>query len=233
MVREEQTGRDQNFQNESTAHPKSGLEHYFRDNQNILLAIGVAIIIIIGGIVGYRYFYVQLPEQEAKEQIFMAQNYWAQDSLDLALKGDQTYPGFEDIADEYSQTPTGNLAKFYTGIIYLKKGQYEEALDYLKDFSTESKMMKARKMAAIGDAYSQMKDYEAAAEYYEKAANAFKNDISSPRYHMKAGKVYEHINKLKKARDQYEAIKEKYPESPQAEEVDKYLARVNAKIESA
>ena len=52
------------------------------------------------------------------------------------------------------------------------------------------------------------------------------NDVLSPVYLKKAGLVYESLNKPEKAEKNYTTIKEKYPKSTEASDIDKYLARV-------
>ncbi|MDZ7774475.1 MAG: hypothetical protein U5L09_02100 [Bacteroidales bacterium] len=67
-------------------------------------------------------------KKEATSQIFVAERYFEQDSLQLALNGDGQYPGFVEIADEYGMTKTGNLAHYYAGVSYLKLGEMKKLL---------------------------------------------------------------------------------------------------------
>jgi len=52
--------------------------------------------------------------------MFFAEQYFEKDSLKLAMNGDGTNPGFIQIIDEYGSTKSGNLARYYLGICYLK-----------------------------------------------------------------------------------------------------------------
>jgi hypothetical protein len=49
---------------------------------------------------------------------------------------------------------------------------------------------------------------------------------------MKAGMVYEELGKYNRALEAYENIKEDYPESTEGRQIEKYIARVQLKIES-
>ena len=53
----------------------------------------------------------------------------------LALLGDANGAGFLDVVDKYGSTPSGNLAKHYAGICYLRTGDLENAAKYLAKFS--------------------------------------------------------------------------------------------------
>ena len=106
-----------------------------QNSKNILIGL-TAIIVVAGGIVGYKYLVAEPKEKNANEAIFRAQQYFQQDSLNLALNGDATNPGFLKIMDKYSGTKAGNLAHFYAGAIYLKQGDFANAEKHLKDFST-------------------------------------------------------------------------------------------------
>ena len=67
--------------------------------------------------------------------MYKAQNYFAVDSFQVALDGDnKDVMGFKEIASEYGITASGNLATAYAGICYYKLGQYEKAIKYLTQY---------------------------------------------------------------------------------------------------
>ena len=88
------------------------------------------------------------------------------------------------------------------------------------------------KLGDIGDAYSQLKEYEKAGDYYLKAAKAKKNSFTAPYFYIKAGLVYEKLEDYKKAKEIYQKIKDQFPKSQEAGTADKYLGRVDARIGS-
>jgi len=87
----------------------------------IILAV---IIIAIAGWYAYSAWVLKPKEDQANDAIFKAQQYFSQDSFKLALSGDGSSKGFKYIAENYSGTQTGNLAKFYAGICYLRTGDF-------------------------------------------------------------------------------------------------------------
>ena len=196
-----------------------------------VLSIGLSIILIaIVAYVGTTQYYIPNQNAKAQKEIFQAQQYFEDDSLDLALKGDGANPGFKAISEEYSWTKTGNLANYYAGIIYLKKGKYEDALDHLGDFETTSNVLQPLAYGGMGDAYSEQDKYSQAADYYLKAANAKDNNFTSPIYLMKAGLVLEESGNYQKALDTYKQLKNDYPDSNQASDIEKYISRAKTKM---
>ena len=201
-------------------------EQFIEENQKSVSIIIGAIIFIIVGYFAYQKFYVEPLESEAQQEMFMAQNYFALDSFQLALDGDGFNEGFLDIADDYGMTNTGMLANYYAGISYLHLGQYEDAIDYLKRFDAGDDMITTMAIGAIGDAYVEQDDIEEAISYYKKASERKTNDFITPLFLMKLGLVYEHLGQKEDALETYEKIKKDYMKSNEARKVNKYIERV-------
>lgn len=183
----------------------------------------------MGGLfIGWNLYHKN-QDKEAQDQMFKAEQYFEADSLDKALNGDGNFPGFVKIIDEYSGTKAANLAYYYSGIIYLKKGEFQKAIDNLESYSSKDEVTSATALGAIGDAYSELKNYDKAADYYKKAADK-KLQSFSPIYLMKLGMIYEELKKNDKAVEAYKTIKTEYAESQQARSIDEYIARAEAKL---
>ena len=119
----------------------SRTETFVEDNKNALTIIVAAIAVVIGGYFAYQSFYLAPLQEEAQEEMFMAEKYFGQDSMNLAIYGDGNYPGFLAITEDYSGTKAANLAQYYLGISYLRTGQFEAAIDALEDFSSDDMMV--------------------------------------------------------------------------------------------
>src|ERR1700741_5001520 len=111
----------------------SKTEMYIEENKQNLIIIASVIIALVGGFFAYKYLYVASEETTASSEMFKAEAYFANDSLDKAINGDGVALGFAAIAEDYSIPPSGNLAQYYLGMSYLKKGQYEEAIAHLEE----------------------------------------------------------------------------------------------------
>jgi len=195
-----------------------------------LLGIIAAIIIYLG----YTKFVVEPNETEASNDLAYPRSLFDEalnaagqkaDSLyTLSLKGgiDGKF-GFIDIADEYSGTKAGNLANYYAGISYLKKGDYTEAIDYLGRFESEDVLLGPTALGAIGDAFADINQLDQALEYYEQAANKKENELTGPLFLFKAGQTAMSLKKFSKAEQLFTAIKTTYPNAEQARDIEKFI----------
>ncbi len=203
-------------------------EFVIQNRKPILIGIG-AIIAVIAIYFGYEMRLESL-EVEAQRQIFKAEQYFEQDSLQLAINGDDVNYGFLDIIDNYSGTKSANLAQYYLGISYLHLGQFENAIDALENFSSDDIMISSIAYGALGDAHLELGDVDAAIGYYNKAAGNNENEFTSPFYLLKAAEAAESVQDYKAAVGYYEDIKMNFPESNEGKNIDKYISRASAYI---
>ena len=208
----------------------SSSEQFIEKNQKILTYLVGGIIVIILVFFGYKKYVMTPKEKAAEVAIFNAQYYFDQDSLDLALNGDGINAGFLEIIDDYGSTKGGNLAKYYAGICYMNKGEYETAIDYLSKFSASDQVLSSMALGAMGDSYMQLGDANKAADFYVKAANKNRNDFVTPAFLVKAAWSYEVMGNWQKALDTYEGIKKDFPKTKEARDMDKFIARAKANL---
>lgn len=202
-------------------------DFYFKNKKNINIAL-VAVIVIVAGYFGLKKFYFAPMETEAQTEIFKAQKYFEMDSFALAVKGNDKFKGFADIASEYGSTKIGNLAHYYAGICYLRTGDFASAIDQLEDFSTENELVAPLAEGALGDAYVESGNMDDGVKHYLKAARMSKNKLTSPVFYKKAGLVYEEQKDYGNAVEVYSIIKKDYKESMEGNDIDKYIARATA-----
>ena len=206
-------------------------ETFIVENQKTISIVVIAILVIVLGVFGYQKYIVEPKTQEAENQIFYAQQFFQADSLDKALFGDGNNLGFVDIAEEYSGTKPGNLANYYAGISFLKKGNFDLAIEYLSKSDADDKMLIAMAKGAIGDAYLEKGNKSKALDYYLKAATIRDNNFTSPMFYFKAAQTCELMDDWGKALENYQIIHDKYPKSKQALEIDRYIGRAEAKLD--
>ncbi len=203
----------------------SNTEQFIVNNQkNISTVVGIIIIIILAYF-GYNRYYVEPNIVEAQDQMFAAQGYFEADSLDKALYGDGNNLGFLDIADEYGMTAPGNLANYYAGISFLRKGDFDQAIDFLSSFDGDDHVIATMATGAIGDAYLEKEDNLKAIAYYLEAANREDNNFTTPLFLFKAAQVHEIDNDFEDAVRLYSRIKKNYSTSTEGRNSDKYISR--------
>ncbi|MBL7893605.1 MAG: tetratricopeptide repeat protein [Bacteroidia bacterium] len=206
----------------------SKTEQYIEENKQSLSIILGVIVALVGIYVAWKYWYVAGQEKEAQKELFMSETYFEKDSLNQAINGDGQSIGFAGIVDQYGVTPSGNLAEYYLGVGYLKKGEYEKAIEHLKEFDSDDQMVAPIAIGAIGDCYVELSKVEEGISFYLKAAEHSKNKFTSPIYLKKAGLAYESLNNYKDAIKVYERIKTDFEKSTEAKDIDKFIARAKA-----
>lgn len=192
--------------------------------KQLLMGVGVVILLVLG-VLAVKNFYIQPLEKEAENEMAKAQALFAIDSFKVALSGKADCIGFEEIVSQYSLTPSGNLASAYAGICYYKLGQYENAIKFLSKFEGDDSYLSTSVLGLIGDSYVEMGNKEEGVGYFEKAAGK-ENEVLSSVYLKKAGIAYEALGKPEKALEVYTEIKDNYPRSSEASDIEKYIARV-------
>lgn len=210
---------------------------FWEKNSKPIIYIGTAIILLAGGWLIYKYL-VKLPKEEkANDAVYVVQKYFsdfsnAPDSLktvlaNRVLNGDDGNSGALKFMNKYDGTNGANLCRYYAGAAYLQTKQFEKAIKYLKDFSTDAHQIQSRAYGMIGDAEAELKKNNDAFDYYKKAADVNdKDDFTTSEFLFRAGLFAETIGKKQDAIDLYKKIKKDYPTTDKAANIDRYLARL-------
>ncbi|MEO6329693.1 MAG: tetratricopeptide repeat protein, partial [Ginsengibacter sp.] len=186
----------------------------------------------------YKYM-VKLPkETKANEVVYVTQKYFndfsnatdetAKASLaQKCLNGDGANSGALKIISRYSGTAAANLCNYYAGACYLHLKQFDKSIKYLKDFKTGASQIQSRAYGMIGDSYAELKKSSDALEYYEKASDVNeKDEYTTSEFLFRAGLYAESVGKTSDAIELYKKIKNQYPLTEKAAEIDRYLARL-------
>ncbi len=202
----------------------SRTEEFFNENKKAIYGCLIALVVIGLGILAYSKFYAQPRKAEAAAQMFRAEQNFAEGNYELALNGDDNYPGFTEIASRYGKM-AGKAVYLYEGISNLQTGNFEEAIKALKKYNGKDNILLGRAQACIGDAYVGREDYKSALGWFQKAAKTSGNMFSAT-YLLKAGVTAEALEDNQTALSCYKQIKDAYPQSPEAMDIDKYISRI-------
>lgn len=215
--------------NRKTAEDKNLMDNltaYYEDNKKTVNMVATVVLLIVVGGLAYFKLYKEPRVEKAATNMAYAQRMFQVDSLDLALNGDGQNPGFLKVKRKFGGTPSENLANYYIGAIYLKKGDYGQAIKYLEDFDGKGTMVSYLAKGLLGDAYMEAGKTKEGIAAYEDAASNEDNEVLTPIYLYRAGIAYEMNSQLEKAKEKYLEIKENYPTSQQAQDIDRLLARM-------
>ena len=216
---------------EVLAEQISKTEEFIEKNKTMVFVVGGVIAAVVAAYFFYNYWSTNQNEA-AQNEMFQAVYYFEADSLDKALEGDGNNFGFLEIIEEYPRTDAANLAHYYAGTSFLKKGEYISAVDHLNEFSSSDLLIQARAYALIGDANMEMENYEEAASFYMKAANYEPNEYTTPAYLLKAAVAYEVLEDLESALECYESIVSKYVNASEYQTARKHKARLEGSVKA-
>lgn len=203
-------------------------EVFARKYRNILIGAGAAVLLLVAYKLYNRYT-LNKKQKEAAEKVVNAQ-FWYNRGLDtLALEGDGISPGLLEIVDKYGKTRSGNLANFLAGSIYLRRSDYPNAIKHLKAFKPKSENLGAHARVLLGHAYAQAGDSAKAAESYLAACDLTDNTTLTPAYLKIAGDYHLVLRQYEKAIELFERIRDDYPTSPEARDIDRAIAYARQK----
>ena len=208
----------------------SKTDQFFRENKKTIYGILIALLVIGLAVVAFYKFYYQPKVREATAQMFPAEANFRNAEYDLALNGDGNVLGFSQIIEDFG-AKAGKVVYLYAGICELQLGNYQGALDYLKKYKGDEPILKARALGCMGDAHTGLENYKQALDCFDKAASVsadVKDQVFISTYLLKAGVVCEELGDNEKALNYYKTIKDKYPQSIEGYDIDKYISRIES-----
>ena len=204
----------------------SKTDQFYNEHKKTIWTVIIAAVVVALCVFAYVKLVYQPKCAEAAQQAFPAEQSFEAGEYELALNGDGNVLGLADVISEYGRK-AGAAVYMEAGVCALQLGQYEEALNYLKKYNGKEPILAARAIACKGDAYVGLEKYAEAAAAYTKAA-ATADNVFAAGYLLKAGIVYEELGNKAKALDCYKTIKDKYPQSVEGYDIDKYITRAEA-----
>ncbi|HRF80042.1 MAG TPA: tetratricopeptide repeat protein [Flavobacteriales bacterium] len=203
-------------------------ELFIENNKNAIIIGVVGILVVVGGLLGYKKLIAEPKAVEAAENMWKAEYYFEIDSLNKALNGDDQWPGFITIAQEYGSTPSGNLANYYLGAIYMQQGEYEAALEHYKKADLDDDVLRVMAIGNQGDALVELGRTDEAVKQFEKAAGMTSNELIAPMYLMKAGILHQQAANWSGAAKAFKRIATEFPTSQEASTARKYAGHAEA-----
>ena len=242
MAKQNTKQGDERLENVEEALSKTEL--WIENNQKTLWIILIALLIVafaIYGISRYRAkknesaMNLSFPseisfEEKATQAVDFASYYMQNEDYTKALNGDGEKVGFLSIVNDYGSTKAGKLAAYYAGLCYLKQGDYNHAIEYLKKYNNDDNVFAPLALGLIADCYLELGDQQNAVAYYEKAANKNANEFTSPMHLIKLGMTYEIMGNYAKAIEAYKTLKKEFPNSSEAFEISKTIAYLEEKM---
>ena len=201
---------------------------FYEENKTLVYGAGVGVVLLLVGI-GFYVWHSQQQEAEAQQHLGQIERFYAMGDYESALQGTGDLMGLLEIADAYSGTEAGNLANFYIASAYLRTDLHDDALTYFERFDKDRDLIGASAYAAEASIFEDRGEYIEAADRYERAADFADSAHISPQYLISAGRAYEAANELDSAHAVFSRIRSEFVDTPEADEVQRLIARVEAK----
>jgi tetratricopeptide (TPR) repeat protein len=205
---------------------------FYEEYRRVAQGIGVGLLVLVLAIPGYIYYHNQ-QEQAANQKLGQILPVYEQGNYQQALDGSGDNAGLLTIAGEYSGTDAGNLATFYAANALYRLEEYDRALTYFQRFEKGKNFIGASAFAAQAAIQENKDNYGRAAELYEQAASQYENKLTAPRFLLSAGQAYEEAGQYEAAMTVYQRIQEEYPDSDQASNAERYMARAKVRQKQA
>ncbi len=224
MAKKDFKKEEQNLENVQEALNTTSA--WIEANQNKLMWAVTAIVVVVLGVIALNTYVLKPKAVAASNENAKAVVYFAQGNYELALNGDDAEcMGFEAIANEYKCSQPGKLAALYAGVCYYQLGDYAASAEYLAKFSAKDLNIEPAALQLLGDAYVQMEEYSKAAKAFAAAAQSG-NELIAPMSLKKLGFVQLELGNNAAAKKAFESIKNDYPASAEAQDIEKYIAIV-------
>ncbi len=224
------------------------LKTLFNEKRYSFIAVTVGLSIGLGYII-FKQFY--LDEGKAEIMLHIANTHMKNSNYELAIFGDSLNT-FHDLPKELQGdsieflglnellsnpklkgTKAGKFSNYLLGICYYnlanltentdtKNEYYSKAIDSFDNFKSKNKSFNSRIRENIGDVFSELGQAETAFEYYKEALEN-ENHISKIYLLKKAAQIAKKIGKKDVALDYYQQIKNDFPNSRSAKDIDKYI----------
>ena len=151
------------------------------------------------------------------------------------------FSGLNDLTTDskLKETLSAKTANYWIGVCYYKLAEltdsaeekynnYSLAIEYLQKEKTDSEIFNSFKESQTGDAFLQLGQPEKALKYYKKALD-LDNHIIRVEVLYKAAETAKMLENNNLAIDYYNEIREKFPKSEYAIQVNKKIAELSAK----
>lgn len=207
-------------------NPLDAVQVFYEKNKKVLSTITTVVLGVVVVYLAYTKLYKGPAEEKAATAMAFPQLCFQVDSLNLALNGDGKNLGFTKIAKKYEGTAAGNMAHYYEGVCYLKTGDAKSAIKSLEAFNGKGTMLAYQAWGLLGDAYMETGNAAKAIENFKKAVGDKDDILITPMYLYHLGLAYEAGNQVNDAKAAFMRIRDEYPRSLQAREMDKELAKL-------
>lgn len=201
----------------------ASIKEFTVKNRKMIEIISSVVLVLVLAIVAWCYIVNPHLNKKAQEKIYPAVLAFEAGDYEMAL------PVFDSISGSfwYKWTDAAKLSKMYSGFIYFEQGDYAKSRSLLEDvkFDKGETLMTSAIKSKIGDCYVNEGNYKEAVKFFEEAIKISTDPVCTPRYMVKAARVYEAMGNKGKALSLYQSVKAGYPWAEDINKIDAYIER--------
>ncbi len=205
----------------------TGISEKVQNNPKIIIWSCVAVAAVVAAILIYVYA-VRQPGQASANQAL------GQADIELLMGNDSiALAKYQQVADNHGYD-AGNLANLNAAILLYKQKKYDEAIQYLNNYSSSESIIGASAKSLEGDCYVNLQKYPEAIDCFKKAVKISDNNPHyTPAFLLKEATVYREMKNYKEEAAVYEEIMKNYPNygAEIGMDIQKYLDRAKTAAE--
>ena len=204
---------------------------FYAENKKYISYAVTALVVIVIGIIIYVNNKKANNDKAATElgKVFAIYDGASSDvrQYKMAIDGqpERGMMGLKAIVDNYGNTESGELARFYLANAYYYLGNYDEALKQYDNFSGKNDLLIASALAGVGSCHEVKGEYLNAASSFEKATKTISNSVNTPDYLNSAARCYGLAGEKEKAITLLKRLKKEFPKSSFARDADRYISQ--------
>jgi len=190
-----------------------------KERQKRLALYGVVVLVIIIGIVSF-FIYSSNQQKTARQLEYDAYNIYYNEYQPSQITDQERYEQALDIFKKSYNTKKTPRALLYIASCYYELGKYDDALKTLKDFTeryADEHAMIPLAYIKIAQVYRKKGEPDEALKTLD-AFSLFKSDLYKDYALMESGRILEKEGKLEEAKDKFNEITARFPDSPFFEE---------------
>ncbi len=139
-------------------------EYISKNSTTLIIAVAAVVVVAVGAV-----FYFNAKESSIRK----AQEIFGTAMIDYnANQMDKALTAFSDVANNYRQTPHGVMSAFMMGSIYMKQGNYDQAINWFETAVSNKKeagFVGAQALEGLAAAYEAKGDVSSAMKYLQRA----------------------------------------------------------------
>jgi tetratricopeptide (TPR) repeat protein len=202
----------------------SRTQSFYDNNKALVIGGFIALILIVGGAVGY-YYHSNSQENEAQRLMAHATQDYMRGNYQEALTGSEAdfTVGFQQIIANYPWTDAANLARYYAAVSEYNLGNFQQALEYINEFEAPEGILGVGPISFHGVLLTAMGNHAQAADIFVKAAEWDQNDSTTPFNYLEAATAFYDAGDQAAAQEYAEKIVNNYSSSQQVAEAQRLL----------